>query len=107
MVPPIVVGGEELNVEIQAKIKDKIAFLIEGKQAGIFEARNIPEGQLNPVLGITCPNILYPYLRANIADVVSRAGFPPVHLSEINFDVFYQQRQQALAQQASAASAPH
>ncbi len=96
-----------VTVTVTAKIKDKIAFLIEGKQAGIFEARNIPEGQLKPVLGITCPNILYPYLRANIADVVSRAGFPPVHLSEINFDVFYQQRQQALAQQASAASAPH
>jgi preprotein translocase subunit SecB len=42
---------------------------------------------------------VYPYLRANIADIITRAGFPPVHLSEINFEVFYQQRQQAIAEQ--------
>ncbi|MGI4937507.1 MAG: protein-export chaperone SecB, partial [Janthinobacterium lividum] len=53
-----------------------------------------------PLLGIGCPNIVYPYLRANIADLITRAGFPPVHLSEINFEVFYQQRLQALAAQA-------
>ncbi len=97
-----------VTVTVTAKIKDKVAFLIEGKQAGIFEVRNIPEGQLDPLLGIACPNILYPYLRANIADVITRAGFPPVHLNEINFEVFYQQRQQAMAQAANgASSAPH
>ena len=96
-----------ITVTVTAKIKDKIAFLIEGKQAGIFEVRNIPEGQLDPLLGIACPNILYPYLRANIADVVTRAGFPPVHLTEINFEVFYQQRQQAMAQAPNGAAAPH
>jgi preprotein translocase subunit SecB len=96
-----------ITVTVTAKIKDKIAFLIEGKQAGIFEVRNIPEGQLEPLLGIACPNILYPYLRANIADVVTRAGFPPVHLTEINFEVFYQQRKQALAQTPNGAAAPH
>jgi preprotein translocase subunit SecB len=69
---------------------------VEGKQAGIFEARNIPPEQLDPLLGIGCPNIVYPYLRANIADLITRAGFPPVHLSEINFELFYQQRQQAM-----------
>jgi preprotein translocase subunit SecB len=88
-----------VTVTLTAKVKDKVAFLVEGKQAGIFEARNIPEDQLDPLLGIGCPNIVYPYLRANIADMVTRAGFPPVHLSEINFEVFYQQRLQALAQQ--------
>ena len=81
-----------------AKIQDKIAFLVEGKQAGIFEVRNVPEEQLELILGISCPNILYPYLRANIADTITRAGFPPIHLNEINFEVFYHQRQQALAQ---------
>ena len=104
------VGAEQLaegvvestvTVTVTAKIKDKIAFLVEGKQAGIFEVRNIPEGQLEPLLGIACPNILYPYLRSNIADMVTRAGFPPVHLSEINFEVFFQQRQEALAKQAN------
>ena len=87
-----------ITITVTAKIHDKVAFLVEGKQAGIFEVRNIPEDQLEPLLGIACPNILYPYLRANIADMVTRAGFPPIHLNEINFEVFYHQRQQALAQ---------
>lgn len=88
-----------VTITVTSKIKDKIAFLVEGKQAGIFEARNIPADQLDPLLGIGCPNIVYPYLRANIADLITRAGFPPVHLAEINFEVFYQQRMQALAEQ--------
>lgn len=86
-------------ITVTAKINDKVAFLVEGKQAGIFEARHIPAEQLDPLLGIGCPNIVYPYLRANIADVITRAGFPAVHLSEINFEVFYQQRLQASAEQ--------
>jgi preprotein translocase subunit SecB len=88
-----------VTITVTAKVSDKIAFLVEGKQAGIFEAANIPAEQLDPLLGIGCPNIIYPYLRANIADVITRAGFPPVHLAEINFEVFYQQRAQALAEQ--------
>jgi preprotein translocase subunit SecB len=88
-----------VTITVTAKIKDKVAFLVEGKQAGIFEANNIPAEQLDPLLGIGCPNIVYPYLRANIADVITRAGFPPVHLAEINFEAFYQQRVQALAEQ--------
>jgi preprotein translocase subunit SecB len=88
-----------VTITVTAKVKDKVAFLVEGKQAGIFEATNIPPEQLDPLLGIGCPNIIYPYLRANIADVITRAGFPPVHLAEINFEVFYQQRAQALAEQ--------
>ncbi len=88
-----------VTITVTAKINDKVAFLVEGKQAGIFEARNIPDEQLDPLLGIGCPNIIYPYLRANIADAITRAGFPPVHLAEINFEVFYQQRLQALAEQ--------
>jgi preprotein translocase subunit SecB len=86
-----------VTVTVTAKVKDKVAFLVEGKQAGIFEARNIPENQLAPLLGIGCPNIVYPYLRSNIADVITRAGFPPIHLSEINFELFFQQRMQAAA----------
>ncbi|MEO8599656.1 MAG: protein-export chaperone SecB [bacterium] len=90
-----------VTITVTAKINDKVAFLVEGKQAGIFEARNIPPEQIEALLGIGCPNIVYPYLRANIADAITRAGFPPVHLSEINFEVFFQQRQQALAEQAA------
>ncbi|MGN6389762.1 MAG: protein-export chaperone SecB [Burkholderiaceae bacterium] len=88
-----------VTITVTAKVGEKVAFLVEGKQAGIFEARNIPAEQLDPLLGIGCPNIIYPYLRANIADAITRAGFPPVHLSEINFELFYQQRQQAIAEQ--------
>ncbi|ADJ61686.1 MULTISPECIES: protein-export chaperone SecB [Herbaspirillum] len=91
-----------VTITVTAKVKDKVAFLVEGKQAGIFEIRNVPAEQLDPLLGIGCPNIIYPYLRANIADAITRAGFPPVHLAEINFEVFYQQRLQALAEQQGA-----
>lgn len=89
---------------VTAKVKDKILFLIEGKQAGIFELRNIPEQQMDPVLGIGCPTIVYPYLRANIADAVTRAGFPAVHLSEINFEALYQQSLQARMANADGAA---
>lgn len=88
-----------VTITVTAKLKDKVAFLVEGKQAGIFEIANIPAEQMDPLLGIGCPNIIYPYLRANIADMITRAGFPPVHLAEINFEAFYQQRLQALAEQ--------
>jgi len=106
------VGGEQIadgifestvTVTVTAKAKDKVAFLVEGKQAGIFEIRNLPKEQIDPLLGIACPSVIYPYLRSNIADVVLRSGFPPVHLAEINFEVFYQQRAQALAQQRQQA----
>ena len=89
-----------ITVTITAKIRDKVAFLIECKQAGIFEVRLIPEDQLELLLGIACPNILYPYLRSNVADMITRAGFPPFHLSEINFEAFYHQRKQAITQPA-------
>lgn len=94
-----------VTITLTAKIKDKVAFLVEGKQAGIFEAANIPPEQLDPLLGIGCPNIVYPYLRANIADLITRAGFPPVHLAEINFEAFYQQRLQAVQQQQQSQGA--
>ena len=90
-----------VTATVTTKIKDRTVFLVECKQAGIFEARNIPEGQMEPLLGIACPNIIYPYLRSNIADAITRAGFPPIHLTEINFEVFYHQRREAMAQAAT------
>lgn len=84
-----------VTVTVTAKIGDKTAYLVEGTQAGIFELRNIPAEQVDPILGIACPNIVYPYLRANVADAISRAGFPPLHISEINFEAFYETRRQA------------
>ncbi|MDO5102950.1 MAG: protein-export chaperone SecB [Lautropia sp.] len=87
-----------VTVTVTTKIEEKVVFLVEGKQGGIFEIRNIPEEQMDPVLNILCPNTIYPYLRSNIADVIQRAGFPPIHLAEINFEVLYQQRLAAQAE---------
>ncbi len=86
-----------VTATVHTKIDDKTVFLVEAKQAGIFEIRNLPEDQMGPILGIACPQIVYPYLRGNVADIVQRAGFPPVHLSEINFQSMYEQQQQAQA----------
>jgi preprotein translocase subunit SecB len=80
-----------LTVTVTAKANDKTLFLVEVAQAGIFVARNIPSGELDQVLGIACPNILFPYVREVISDTVVRAGFPPVILSPVNFEAIWQQ----------------
>ncbi len=97
---PIAEGIVEVAVvaTVQTKIKDKTLFLVEAKQAGIFEIRNVPQEQLNPIIGIACPQIVYPYLRATVADIVTRAGFPPVHLAEVNFQAMYEAQQQGKQQ---------
>ena len=86
-----------VSATVQTKIQDKTVFLAECKQAGIFEMRNIPEEQMGAVVGVACPQIVYPYLRGNVADLIQRAGFPPVHLAEINFQSMYEQQQAAQA----------
>ncbi|MEW6098432.1 MAG: protein-export chaperone SecB [Pseudomonadota bacterium] len=95
-VQPVVEGIFEVAVTatVHTKLKDKTLFLVEAKQAGIFEIRNIPQDQMNPIIGIACPQIIYPYLRAVVADVITRAGFPPVHLAEVNFQAMYEAQQQ-------------
>ncbi len=102
---PVADGIFEVAVTatVHTKIQEKTVFLVEAKQAGIFEIRNIPEDQMGPVMGIACPQIVYPYLRSNVADIVNRAGFPPVHLAELNFQSMYEEQQ---AQAASAVPAP-
>ena len=102
-----------LSSTVTAKVDTKVLFLVEAKQAGIFEFSNIPIEQIDPMLGIACPTILYPYLRSNIADIISRAGFQPIHLNEINFHGMYEHRlmqaQQAAATKdgATTESKPH
>jgi len=91
-----------LSSIVTAKVDAKVLFLVEAKQAGIFEFSNIPVEQIDPMLGIACPTILYPYLRSNIADVISRAGFQPIHLNEINFHGMYEHRLMRAQQEASA-----
>ncbi len=93
-----------VTATVQTKIKEKTVFLVEVKQAGIFEIRNIVDEQLSQIMGIACPQIVYPYLRANVADLIQRSGFPPVHLSEINFQAMYEQQRAQAA--AAAADAP-
>lgn len=97
---PVADGVFEICVTatVTTKIKDRTVFLVEAKQAGIFEIRNLPDDQMGPILGIACPQIVYPYLRGNVADLIQRGGFPPVHLSEINFQAMYEQ-QMAQAQE--------
>jgi preprotein translocase subunit SecB len=89
-----------VRVTTTAKVKDKVLFLVEAKQAGIFEMRGIPNEQFDAIVGIVCPGIVYPYLRANVADLLTRTGLPPIHLAEINFEALFQQR---LAQQQAQA----
>ena len=99
---PVADGLYEVTVTatVHTKIQDKTVFLVEVKQAGIFEVRNIDAEQLGSILGIACPQIVYPYLRGNVADLIQRAGFPPVHLAEINFQAMYQQQVEAASQAA-------
>ncbi len=93
---PVAEGIFEVTVTatVQTRIKEKTVFLVEATQAGIFEIRNLPQDQMSQIMGIACPQIVYPYLRGNVADLIQRGGFPPVHLSEINFQSMYEQQQQ-------------
>jgi preprotein translocase subunit SecB len=100
---PVADGLFEVTVTatVHTKINDKTVFLVEAKQAGIFEVRNVEADQLGSILGIACPQIVYPYLRGNVADVIQRGGFPPVHLAEINFQAMFLQQQADAAAQAA------
>jgi len=85
-----------LTVTVTAKVAERTLFLVEAAQAGIFVLRNIPPNDIEMVLGVACPNILFPYAREVVSDVVVRAGFPPVVLNPVNFEALYQaQRDQA------------
>lgn len=95
------VGGQRLaetifestvTVTVTTRIEDKVLYLVEATQAGIFELANIPAEQLDPLVGIVCPTMLYPYLRANVADVITRTSLPALHLAEVNFQALYEQR---------------
>jgi preprotein translocase subunit SecB len=88
-----------LTVTLTAKTGEKTLFLVEAAQAGIFQIRNVPESDLEPLLATACPNILFPYVRETVSDVVCRAGFPPVYLAPVNFEAIYLQRLQQTQQQ--------
>lgn len=81
-----------LKVTVTAKAGDKTVFLVEVAQAGIFQIRNVPQPEIDPILGMVCPNVLFPYARETVSDTVNRAGFPSVLLAPVNFEALYQQR---------------
>jgi preprotein translocase subunit SecB len=81
-----------LTVTVNAKHEEKVFFLVEVVKAGIFQIRNVPEQDLEPILAVACPNILFPYARETISNAINRAGFPPVVLAPVNFESLYQQR---------------
>jgi preprotein translocase subunit SecB len=109
------IGGQRLaesifestvTATVTTRVNDKVLYLVEATQAGIFEMSNIPEEQLDPMLGIFCPDMLYSYLRANVADAITRASLPALHLNQVNFQALYEQRlAEAAAQAASGAPA--
>jgi preprotein translocase subunit SecB len=94
-----------ITATVTAKIGEKIMFLIEVKQAGLFQVRNVPTEEVEPILAVMCPNILFPFLREVVSDLAVRGGFAPVLLNPINFDAIYQQQRQQ--SQAAASITTH
>jgi preprotein translocase subunit SecB len=90
-----------LTATVTAKAGEKTLFLVEAAQAGIFQIRNVPESDLEPILATACPNILFPYARETVSDIVSRGGFPPVYLAPVNFEAIYLQRLQQAKDEAA------
>lgn len=87
-----------VTVTVTAKLADnRVVFLNEVSQAGIFRLENIPENDVNMLLGVACPNILFPYAREVVSSTVTRAGFPPVLLAPINFEAMFNQAQEEQA----------
>lgn len=107
------VGGQALaetvfestiTVTVTTRIGEKVLYLVEATQGGVFEIANVPAEQLDPLMGIVCPTMLYPYLRANVADAITRTSLPPLHLAEVNFQALFEQR---MAEAAQATPAPN
>ena len=103
----LAVGAEQISdgvvdvtvtATVTTKVKDKVLFLVEAKQAGIFEIRNVPQEQMPVLISVVCPQMIYPYLRAIVSDVCTRAGFPPILLTEVNFQAMFQAQQEQAAQ---------
>ena len=103
---PVADGVFEVSVTatVTTKVGDKVLFLVEAKQAGIFEIRNIPPDQMQGIVSIVCPQMIYPSLRAIVSDVCTRAGFPPIMLTEVNFQAMFEAQQAQTAAQANGGS---
>ena len=86
-----------LTVTVTAKLEEKTVFLVEVGQAGIFRIMNVPNEQIEPLIAVACPNILFPFAREAVSDAVTRAGFSPIVLQPVNFEAMYVQRLQEQA----------
>ncbi|MFO1337464.1 MAG: protein-export chaperone SecB [Burkholderiaceae bacterium] len=92
-----------VTATVTTKVGERVLFLVEAKQAGIFEIRNLPQENVQGIVGVVCPQMIYPYLRAIVSDVCTRAGFPPILLAEVNFQAMFEAQQQAQAGNGSDA----
>lgn len=95
-----------LMLTVVVKLGDTIAYLIEAKQAGIFTIAGFDEQEMGPMLGIFCPNVLFPYAREVISDLVSKGGFPQLLLAPVNFDALYVQHLQQQQAAGGETSSP-
>lgn len=95
-----------LTVTVTARIGEKTVFLVEVGQGGVFRIQNVPQEQLEPLIAVACPNILFPYAREVVSDAVSRAGFQPIVLQPVNFEGMYLQRLQEQEQAQGATEVP-
>ncbi|AHK80491.1 preprotein translocase subunit SecB [Ectothiorhodospira haloalkaliphila] len=92
----------ELTLTVTTKSQGETAYLVEVKQAGVFMVRGIPDEQKGPLLSSYCPNILFPFAREVISDLVTRGGFPQLLLAPVNFDALYAQKMRGQQQAAAA-----
>jgi preprotein translocase subunit SecB len=105
---PVADGIFEVSVTatVTTTLGERTLFLVEAKQAGIFEIRNLPDDQVQGIVGVVCPQMIYPYLRAIVSDVCTRAGFPPILLAEVNFQAMFEAQQAQAAAGADGAASP-
>lgn len=83
-----------VNVTATVRSGEDTVFLVEVQQAGLFHIEGVPADQMGWVLGVTCPNVLFPYARQVVSDATVAGGFPPLLLAPVNFEALYQQHLQ-------------
>lgn len=96
-----------LTVTVTAKQEEKTAFLVEVKQAGLFQMAGFPKEQMGGMLGAYCPEMLFPFVRETVSDLVAKGGFPQLLLAPVNFNALYMQHQQQQAQGQQATETAH
>ena len=94
-----------LSITVRASVEeDYLGFLVEVQQAGIFLIKNAAPGQVSQVVGIACPNTLFPYARESVDNLVVKGGFPPIQLAQVNFEALFVQAMQEHQQKQEAAA---